>query len=551
MTYTVPFSQDMDAITIDATDFDNAGTAGISIGTVTETAPTSGIFTVPVTTTSAGTLQLKVKQNAVLNSAGGIPLNTASAIADDTTLIVADPGDTTPPTLTSIVDDKGGASVQPNTLVTYTVTFSEDMDASTVSATVFGNAGTAAVTIGTVTETTLTSGIFTVPVTPTTAGSLQLRVIAGAELKDVAGNAVVVPDPAGLPDDNTLTVADTIAPTLTSIVDDKSPATIAPSTLVTYTVTFSEDMDAGTVSDADFGNAGGAAVTIGTVTETTPGVFTVQATPTSGGTLQLQVNAGVELKDAAGNALVTTSALLDDTTITVDGAPPTVATLSPVDNATGAALNANLVVTFNEPIAIGTTGNITIKNLSDNSQTTIAITDGTQVTVAGSVLTINPTADLAMLKSYAIQIDATAIKDLSGNFFAGIVDDTTWNFTTATSLLANWRLDESSGNAISDANAAYDGTLTGLPTQNATGKIGTAYTLNGSNYVTPGGPPTIVSSTLTISAWVYPTATWYGNIVHWNVGGRDIQFGMNNGVGMRYRQDGCGRRRERRMIWAV
>ena len=108
----------------------------------------------------------------------------------------------------------------------------------------------------------------------------------------------------------------------------------------------------------------------------------------------------------------------------------------------------------------------------------------------------------------------------------------------ATSLVANWRLDESSGNAISDANATYNGTLTGSPTQNAPGKIGTAYTLNGINYVAPGGPPSPVSSTLTISAWVYPTTSNWGNIVHWKVGGQDIQFGMNNGVGMRYRQDG-------------
>jgi hypothetical protein len=108
-------------------------------------------------------------------------------------------------------------------------------------------------------------------------------------------------------------------------------------------------------------------------------------------------------------------------------------------------------------------------------------------------------------------------------------------------LVANWRLDESSGNAICDTNATYNGTLTGSPTQGAAGKIGTAYTFNGSNYVTPGGPPTIVSSTLTISAWVYPTASNWGNIVYWSapggLSGKDIQFGMNNGVGMRYRQD--------------
>jgi hypothetical protein len=86
-------------------------------------------------------------------------------------------------------------------------------------------------------------------------------------------------------------------PTLTSIVDDKSGGTIAANTLVTYTVTFSEDMDATTVSADDFDNAGSADVTIGSVTETTPGVFAVPVTATSGGSLQLQINDGAELEN--------------------------------------------------------------------------------------------------------------------------------------------------------------------------------------------------------------------------------------------------------------
>jgi hypothetical protein len=112
-------------------------------------------------------------------------------------------------------------------------------------------------------------------------------------------------------------------PTLagSGIVDDKSGDPVQPYTLVTYTVTFSEDMDSSTVTAADFGNTGSAAFTIGSVTETAPGVFTVQATPIAGGTLQLRVNAGADLKDVAGNALVTTSAIPDDTTLTVVPTP--------------------------------------------------------------------------------------------------------------------------------------------------------------------------------------------------------------------------------------
>ena len=83
-------------------------------------------------------------------------------------------------------------------------------------------------------------------------------------------------------------------------------------TLVTYTVTFSEEMDAGTVSAEDFGNAGTSTVDFGTVTETSPGVFSVPVTPTSAGTLLLTVNAGAVLNDVAGNPLFTTTAIADN-----------------------------------------------------------------------------------------------------------------------------------------------------------------------------------------------------------------------------------------------
>jgi hypothetical protein len=127
-------------------------------------------------------------------------------------------------------------------------------------------------------------------------------------------------------DDVTLSAsADDTPPALASsnIVDDKSGGSVNPGQLVTYTVTFNKDMDASTVSASDFGNAGTAAVTIGTVTETTPasGVFIVPVTATGAGPLQLKVNAGAVLNDAVGNALDTASAILDDTTITVVDPP--------------------------------------------------------------------------------------------------------------------------------------------------------------------------------------------------------------------------------------
>jgi hypothetical protein len=108
--------------------------------------------------------------------------------------------------------------------------------------------------------------------------------------------------------------------------------------------------------------------------------------------------------------------------------PPVISTYSPADNATAVTVGANLVATFSEPIAKGT-GNITIRNLTDGTATNIAVTDA-QVTVSGATLTINPTANLLAGKNYAIQIAATTIADLAGNNFAGITNDTAWNFGT-------------------------------------------------------------------------------------------------------------------------
>ncbi len=115
-------------------------------------------------------------------------------------------------------------------------------------------------------------------------------------------------------------------------------------------------------------------------------------------------------------------------TPTTSTTPPQISTLAPLDNASGVLVNANLMATFNENIACGT-GNITIKNLSTSTQTVIPVGDP-QVSVSGAVLTIKPTAGLAASTNYAIRIDATAIKDLANNPFAGISNDTTWNFTT-------------------------------------------------------------------------------------------------------------------------
>lgn len=233
--------------------------------------------------------------------------------------------ETIPPTLApaDIVDDQLGGPIEVGTRVTFTVTFNEAIDDSTVSASDFDNAGSSAISFGVISETS--PGVFTIEVTPTSTGSLQLRVPTTATILDLAGNALVC-DPA-IQDDTSLTVtADSTAPTLTGsdIVDDRSGQQTPIDSVVTYTLTFSEDIDEGTVSSIDFANAGTSTVTFGAIVETSPGVFAVEVSPTTVGTLQLRIASDASITDLAALSLATNPAIIDDTAITVIERPPNI-----------------------------------------------------------------------------------------------------------------------------------------------------------------------------------------------------------------------------------
>jgi|CXWL01.1.fsa_nt_gi methionine-rich copper-binding protein CopC len=123
---------------------------------------------------------------------------------------------------------------------------------------------------------------------------------------------------------------------------------------------------------------------------------------------------------------------IDDFSIQLNGTDvtaPTVSTYNPANGATAVALNGNLVLTFNENIQKGTTGNIVVKRTSDNvAVQTTAVTDAA-VTVSSATATI-PFISLAYSTGYYVNIDAGAFKDIAGNNYAGITATTTWAFTT-------------------------------------------------------------------------------------------------------------------------
>ena len=115
--------------------------------------------------------------------------------------------------------------------------------------------------------------------------------------------------------------------------------------------------------------------------------------------------------------------------------------ISPADNATGISLTAPIVLTFDEDLAFGTSGTITLRRNNagtwvDDDTFDVATDQGAgpgQVSIGGTgnkVLTIRPTADLGNVTEYALRFAAGAIKDGRGNPMAAIADDTTLSFTT-------------------------------------------------------------------------------------------------------------------------
>ena len=113
-----------------------------------------------------------------------------------------------------------------------------------------------------------------------------------------------------------------------------------------------------------------------------------------------------------------------------DSTAPTLSSSTPADNATGVAIDANIVLNFSESVD-AKSGNITIKKTSDNSTIeTIDVTSG-QVTGSGtSQITINPSSNFIGSTEYYVLIDASAFDDSSSNSYAGISSTTDLSFTT-------------------------------------------------------------------------------------------------------------------------
>jgi methionine-rich copper-binding protein CopC len=151
-----------------------------------------------------------------------------------------------------------------------------------------------------------------------------------------------------------------------------------------------------------------------------------------GKTLRFELYAGV-LSDASGNwisDIISTGFWTITTIAPPDDIPPFVDSVVPINNATNVTVSDNMVVTFSENISAVGGKTVSIRRAADNSAYASYTLPHANVTISGTLMTINPTNNLEYSTGYYVIIDAGAVQDAAGNIFAGIADNATWSFET-------------------------------------------------------------------------------------------------------------------------
>lgn len=433
---TATFSEDMDAASINTNTLLLQGPgASIITGTVTYAAGSRTATFNPTSPLAASTLYTATATTGVKDLAG----NTLASnnVWTFTTSVAPD---VTRPTVSLKTPDAGETNVAINSKVL--ITFSENMDPTTMTTAniLVKNAG--ADIAGTVTYAVGAKTATFIPSSPSTLPpSTVLTVTVSSAAKDLAGNALAG-DVALLPAASdavwTFTTGltpDTTLPTVTLKVPAAGSTGISVNSMIT--ATFSEDMDPLFIRESSF-TLQGAGTTVTGIVSYAVGARTAIFMPTSPATLAFNTvytaTLTTSVRDLAGNPLAGNSAtplIANDAVWTFttgaapDITPPTVTNKVPAAGATNVAPNSSIIATFSEnmdPLTINS--NTIIVQGSDSSIITGTVT----YAVGAKTVTFNPTspATLATGSLYTVVV-TTGAKDLAGN---ALTNNASWTFTT-------------------------------------------------------------------------------------------------------------------------
>ncbi len=241
--------------------------------------------------------------------------------------------------------------------------------------------------------TTSDDKVFTVPVTPSGEGNIDIDLPAGRAQDQGTGSKDNLAS-------NTLSVEyDSIPPAATLSSGASDPTSSSP---IPVTVSFDEPIISFGLSDFSVTNG-----SVSNLTVVTPGEeYTVSLTPSANGTVSLYVKAGIE--DRAGNTSVASGSLSRE----YDNTRPTV-TISTSESDPTNADPIEITVTFSENVNGFNAADITVTN---GSETLTGGSDGDAV----YTFDIEPDSD----GTVTIEIDENVASDDAGNQNQAAVDFT-------------------------------------------------------------------------------------------------------------------------------
>jgi len=326
------------------------------------------------------------------------------------------------PTVTTVVPANNATAIAITSKPV--VTFSEAMDATTITSATFTLKQGTNVVAGTV-ACAGTTATFT-PTSSLVAGLVYTGTITTGA-KDVAGNAIAANYTWSFTT-GAATTTDVIAPTVSTVVPANSATAIAITSKPV--VTFSEAMNATTITSTTFTLKQGTTVVAGTVAYSgNTATFTPTSSLVAGAVYTGTITTGA--KDVAGNAIAAnyTWSFTTAVAVVVDVTPPTVQTIVPASGATSIATSSKVTAAFSEAMNASTitSSTFTVKQ----GATAVAGT----VSYSGTTATFTPSAALTGGLVYTATI-TTGATDAAGN---AIASSYSWNFTTvATAVLTSY-----------------------------------------------------------------------------------------------------------------
>ncbi len=338
--------------------------------------------------------------------------------------------DVTPPTIatTTPADNAVGVSLTSN----ITINFSENISWGTGSLILYDGSNNVIQTVsnGNPAATITGSTFFYNPPANLVLNTPYYIQIDATAFKDAANNFFT-----GISDNTTwnFNTNDVTAPALTAAPFVPADNSVGVALTTPLSLTFNETIQAGT-GEIQLYTAGGTLVESYDV-QTSPlisfsgPVVTINPTDLILNTsYYVNVQSGA-IKDMSNNNYAGFSNTTTWNFNTNDVTPPlAVAPFSPADNAVNVPVAGDFSISFTEDVQISAVGVIEI--YASNGTFIESFGFGSpQITVNGATVNFSTVNPLNENTSYYVNIEPGFIEDLSGNDFAGIMNNTLWNFT--------------------------------------------------------------------------------------------------------------------------